>query len=66
MKKIATVTETMVYFVEFEAEESATEDEIHQAARDEWDANPGRKPHDYTCEIDVSEELLGEDICRRE
>lgn len=54
MKKLATVTETMVYFIEFEAEESATEDEIHQAARDEWDANSGRKPHDYTCEIEVA------------
>ena len=54
MKRTATVTETMVHFIEFEAEDSATEDEIHQAARDEWDANSGRKPHDYTCEIEVA------------
>ena len=54
MKKIATVIETMVYFIEFEAEDSATEDQIEEAAREEWGANPGRKPHDYTCEIEVA------------
>lgn len=24
-----------------------------EAAREEWGANPGRKPHDYACEIDI-------------
>lgn len=53
MKKIATVTETMFYIIEFEVGDSATEDQIEEAAREEWDANPGRKPHDYTCEINI-------------
>ena len=56
MKRTAIVTETMVYFIEFEVEDSATEDQIDEAAREEWDANPARRPHDYTCEIDLNNE----------
>lgn len=53
MKRIATVTETMFYIIEFEVEDSATDDQIEEAAREEWGANPGREPHDYACKINV-------------
>lgn len=55
MKKMmqAIVTETATYVIDFEVSTTWDADEIEQAARDEWDANPARKPDDYLCEIDV-------------
>ena len=53
MKRTATVTETMFHIIEFEVGDDATEDQIEEAAREEWGANPGRRPHDYACEINI-------------
>lgn len=53
MKRYATVTETTTYRIEFDAPEHTDMDELDELARAEWEANPGRKPHDYECEIEV-------------
>lgn len=44
MKKTAIATQTMTYYFEFEVEDSATEEQIEDAAREEWGANPARTP----------------------
>ncbi len=56
MKRTVVVTETSTYFIEFEAPEGATEDEIEDAAREEWETNSWRKPDDYECSIEVQGE----------
>ena len=55
MKRRAIVTETVTYFIEFEVPEGADETQVEDAAYEEWEANPARKPSDYECSIEVDE-----------
>jgi hypothetical protein len=53
MKVKATVTETSTYIIWVDVHDDATDDQIDTAAQEEWGANPGRKPDDYDCDIEV-------------
>ena len=49
----ARVTETQTYFIEFEVPEGADDEQIEFLSHEEWGANPGRKPDDYECVIEL-------------
>lgn len=53
MKVKATVTETSTYTIWVDVPDDATDDQIDDAAREEWGANPGRKPVGYECDIEA-------------
>ena len=53
MKRYATVTETVIYRVEFDAPEGADDDTLDELAQDKWGLNPARKPVDYLVEFEV-------------
>ena len=57
MKRRAAVTETVTYFIEFEVPEGADETQVEDAAHEEWESNPARKPSDYECSIEVEDGL---------
>ncbi len=55
MKRIAIITETVTYRIEFDAPEGADDDMLDELASDEWERYPGRKPVDYSTECEVLE-----------
>ena len=53
MKVKTTVTETVTYEFWVEVPDDATDEQIEFLSHEEWGANPGRKPVDYECDIEV-------------
>ena len=60
MKRIAIITETSTYRIEFEAPEDADDDMLDELARDEWELNVCRDPDDYSAECEV-EDLVSDE-----
>ena len=53
MKVKTTVTETVTYQFWVEVPDDATDEQIDDAAREEWGTHPDRKPVDYECDIEA-------------